>query len=292
MILTEQYQLLAQNALDKGVNMAMATESGVYADLPFIQINSLFYEYNIAEELPEVEYRDINGMYTEGSATVKKVVEKLCVLGGDSDVDVVLQRASNINDIRALQTELKAKAIARQFEKDFFAGTGESYKIKGLDKRLFEGLAGTEIKKAFGESAEAIEDLAVMYELMGKVKKPTHLFMSNEMYQKFIITLHKAGLDIATGTDNFGKPTEIFNKAKVVAVDESLIPAGKIYCVNLSKDGIYGITQDGIQTRDLGESHNKPVLRTRIEFACNIVTSIPKCFAVLNTNGAVRTRKK
>lgn len=292
MILTEQYQLLAQNELAKGVNMAMATESGVYADLPFVQINSLFYEYNVVDDLPTVEYRNINGQYAEGSSTFRKVVEKLCVLGGDSDVDVVLQKASNINDIRALQTELKAKAVARQFEKDFFAGNGESYKIKGLDKRLAEGLAGTEVKKAFGESVEPIEDLAVIYELMGKVKKPTHLFMSNEMYQKFILTLHKAGLDIATGTDNFGKPTEIFNKAKVVAVDESLIPAGKIYCVNLSKDGIFGITQNGIEVRDLGEVDNKPALRTRIEFACNIVTSIPKCFAVLNTNGVLKTRNK
>lgn len=291
MILTTQYQLLAQNELAQGVNMAMATESGVYADLPFVQINSLFYEYNVADDLPTVEYRNINGQYEENSATFRKVVEKLCVLGGDSDVDVVLQKASNINDIRAIQTELKAKAVARQFEKDFFAGGGESYRIKGLDKRLAEGLAGTEVKKTFGEAAP-IEDLAVIYELMGKVKKPTHLFMSNEMYQKFILTLHKAGLDIATGTDNFGKPTEIFNKAKVVAVDESLIPAGKIYCVNLSKDGIFGITQNGIEVRDLGEVDNKPALRTRIEFACNIVTSIPKCFAVLNTNGVGRARNK
>ena len=135
MILLDQAKLLTQDMLQRGVIETMAKTSGVLARLPFIEVVGSGYAYNVVEELPSVEYRGVNGQYTEGTATLKQTVEHLVIMGGDADVDLFLTRThSNLNDIRAIHTELKAKAVSRQVEKDFFAGTGATNSMKGLDQ--------------------------------------------------------------------------------------------------------------------------------------------------------------
>ena len=135
MLLLDSAKLLTQNMLQRGVIETMAKTSGVLERLPFIEVVGSGYAYNIVEELPTVEYRAVNGQYTENTAEIKQAVESLVILGGDADVDVFLTRThSNLNDVRAIQTELKAKAIARQFEKDFFVGTGETNTMKEIGR--------------------------------------------------------------------------------------------------------------------------------------------------------------
>lgn len=49
---------------------------------------------------------------------------------------------------------------------------------------------------------------------------------------------------------------------------------GDIYAVRFGSSeadaGVSGLTNRGVQTTDLGEAHDKPVLRTRIDFYCGI----------------------
>ncbi|MFF0296329.1 hypothetical protein ACFYST_12695 [Kitasatospora sp. NPDC004614] len=49
---------------------------------------------------------------------------------------------------------------------------------------------------------------------------------------------------------------------------------GDIYAVRFGTSdadaGVTGLTNGGIQVTDLGEAHDKPVFRTRIEFYCGI----------------------
>ena len=144
MILLNQAKLLTQDMLQRGVIETMAKTSGVLQRLPFIEVVGSGYAYNVVEELPDVQYRAVNGTYTESTAEPKQTVEHLVILGGDADVDVYLTRThSNLNELRAMQTELKAKAVARQFEKDFFVGEGTSDALKGLDARQTGDIAGT-----------------------------------------------------------------------------------------------------------------------------------------------------
>ncbi|MDK0834985.1 phage major capsid protein [Clostridium perfringens] len=271
---------LTQNMLQKGVIETMAKTSGVLQRLPFVEVVGSGYAYNLVEELPEVGYRAVNGQYTENTAGVEQMVESLVILGGDADVDVFLTRThSNLNDLRAMQTELKAKATARQFEMDFFKGTGTSDALKGLDKRLAEGKVGTEIKKAL--SYEALNEL-----LDAVVDGADCLFMSKKMRRDLLTILQSDKHYIESGSDAFGRPISIYGGVEIVPVEDSLIPANKVYAVKFGTDQyVHGLSNGGVQVRDLGELDTKPCYRTRIEFYCGLATKHKKCFAVLDTTG-------
>lgn len=284
-VLLDQAKLLTQDVLQRGVIMTMVQTSGVMEKLPFVEVVGSGYAYDIMEELPNVEYRAVNAGYTEGVATISQAVERLVILGGDVDVDVFLAKThSNINDIRSLHTEAKAKAVARQFEKDFFVGAGTSNAIKGLDKRLSEGIAGTEIKKDFS-TAENAEKLDALNELLDAVVDGADcLFMSKKMRREIMKVLQASNHYIENGTDAFGRPVALYGGVEIRPVDDSLIPADKIYAVKFGTDMyVHGLSNGGIQVKDLGELDTKPCYRTRIEAYLGLATKHKKCFAVLNT---------
>lgn len=281
-VLLEQAKLLTQDVLQRGVIMTMVQTSGVMEKLPFIEVVGSGYAYDIMEELPNVEYRAVNGAYTEGVSDVKQAVERLVILGGDVDVDVFLAKThSNINDIRSLHTEAKAKAVARQFEKDFFVGAGTSNAIKGLDKRLAENIAGTEIKST-GLTLDALNEL-----LDAVVDGADCLFMSKKMRRELMKVLQASNHYIENGTDAFGRPVALYGGVEIRPIDDSLIPADKIYAVKFGTDMyVHGLSNGGIQVKDLGELDSKPCYRTRIEAYLGLATKHKKCFAVLNTSGS------
>lgn len=279
MILLEQAKLMTQDMLQRGVIETMAHTSGVLQRLPFIDVVGSGYSYNITGDLPSVEYRPVNGKYTESTSNVTKATEHLVILGGDADVDIYLTRThSNINDLRALETERKAKAVAKQFEKDFFVGTGESEALKGLDKRIVDKTAGVELKKAL--------ELDNLNELLDSVVDGADcLFMSKKMRRGLMKLLQDSNHYIENGTDSFGRPVTMYGGIEIVPVEDSLIPAGKIYAVKFGNDQyVHGLSNGGVQVRDLGELNEKPCYRTRIEFYCGLATKHTKCFAVLDTN--------
>lgn len=276
---------LTQDMLQKGVIETMATTSGVLARLPFVEVVGSGYSYNLVNELPSVGYREVNDGYTESTVASEKMVEHLTILGGDADVDIFLQRThSNINDIRAMETQLKATAVARQFEMDFFKGTGTGNALKGLDERLAEAKVGVAIKEAL--TLEALNQL-----LDSVVDGADVLFMSKTERRKLLSLLQASNHYIESGTDAFGRPVTMYGGIEIVAVDDSLIPAGKIYAVKFGVDQyVHGLSNGGVQVKDLGELQVKPVYRTRIEFYCGLATKHPKCFAVLDTT--TNARKK
>lgn len=285
MILLEQAKLLTQDMLQRGVIETMAKTSGVLQRLPFIEVVGSGYSYDVVSELPSVEYRAVNGNYNENTVGVKQTVEHLVIMGGDADVDVYLTRThSNLNDLRAMQTELKTKAVARQFEKDFFVGTGTSEALKGLDARLTEGVAGTEIKAPL--SLDALNEL-----LDAVVDGADCLYMSKKMRRDILSLLQANQHYIENGSDAFGRTVAKYGDVEIVPVEDSLIPAGKIYAVKFGTDSyVHGLSNGGVQVRDLGELDTKPCYRTRIEFYCGLATKHDKCFAVLDTNGQTATK--
>ena len=286
MILLETAKLLTQDMLQRGVIETMAKTSGVLQRLPFIEVVGSGYAYNVVDELPEVGYRALNSGYSESTATVKQTVENLVIMGGDADVDLFLTRThSNLNDLRAMQTELKAKATARQFECDFFKGTGASNSLKGLDQRITDSVAGTEIKSAL--SYDALNEL-----LDAVIDGADCLFMSKKLRRSLLSLLQKDGHYLENGTDAFGRMVTKYGDVEIVPVEDSLIPAGKIYAVKFGTDYVTGLSNGGINERDLGELDTKPCYRTRIEFYCGLATKHTKSFAILNTNMEMKAKAK
>ena len=286
MLLLETAKLLTQDMLQRGVIETMAKTSGVLQRLPFIEVVGSGYAYNVVDELPEVGYRGVNEAYSESTASVKQSVENLVIMGGDADVDIFLTRThSNLNDLRAMQTELKAKATARQFECDFFKGTGTDKALKGLDKRVAENIAGKEIKAEL--TYDALNEL-----LDAVVDGADCLFMSKKLRRALLTLLQKDGHYLENGTDAFGKMVTKYGDVEIVPVEDSLIPEGKIYAVKFGTDYVTGLSNGGITVRDLGELDTKPCYRSRIEFYCGLATKHTKCFAILNTSEELRAKAK
>lgn len=277
---------LTQDMLQKGVIETMAKSSGVLERLPFLEVMGSGYSYNLVNDLPAVGYRPVNGQYTESTVGVEQMTEHLVILGGEADVDVYLTRThSNLNDLRAMQTELKAKATARQFEKDFFVGTGSDNSLKGLETRLAEGKVGQEVAKAL--SLDSLNEL-----LDTVVDGADCLYMSKTMRRNILNLLQANSHYIESGEDSFGRPVSMYGGVPIVAVDDSLIPAGKIYAIKFGTDQyVCGLSNGGVQVRDLGELDVKPCYRTRIEFFTGLATKHPRCFAILNTATALKGTK-
>ena len=273
---------LPQDLLTKGVIETMEKSSAVLTEMPFISVVGSGYSYNQMAELPTVAYRSVNEGYEEATADIEKQTEHLTILGGFVDVDLFFAKTmSNINDIRSIQTEAKAKATAQQVERDFFTGNGTGNALKGLDKRLADSTSGVEIKSAL--------TLDALNELLDAVNGGASvLYMSKKMRRKLLALLQASNHYIESGKDDFGRPVVTYGGVKIYAIEDALIPADKIYAVNFNvTDGVHGIENGGIQVRDLGEIAEKPCYRTVIEWYMGMAVKHPKAFAVLNTTDAL-----
>jgi hypothetical protein len=287
----EQAAKLSTDTLQRGVIETFARTSPVLELLPFMTIAGNSYQYNQEETLPNVEFRDINQGYTESSGTVKQKQESLVMLGGDVDVDKFIAKTlGNVNNQRAIQTNMKVKKLSKQFTHTFFKGDKGANQLafNGLDVRL----AGDQTISA----GSAALTLAKLHELLDMVEGGADaLFMSKAMRRELQALLEGQTHYVQVGKDNFGRPIEFFGDVAIRTVEDDILPfnegvgtnEGSIYAVKFgAQEAISGLTNGGVMVEDLGEIDAKPVYRTRIEFYCGMADFHPKAAARLE--GVVR----
>ena len=128
-----QAALLSQDELVQGVVKEIITVDLFASRLPFVPANGKALVYN--RELTEsgVTWLDVNAAVNATQATVTQVSQPLGRIVGDVEVDDFEQIAmSNINDHMAVQLELKAKAIGRQWKDKLISGTGVFPQFSGI----------------------------------------------------------------------------------------------------------------------------------------------------------------
>lgn len=283
--LTEQ--ALAGDTLQRGVVEIFARTSPVLELLPFMNITGNSYRYNQESTLPNVQFRNIGEGYTPSSGEVVQKAEGLMILGGDVDVDkFVVQTMSDVNSQRAIQTQLKSKAIAKTFTQKFFKGDSAKNpkEFDGLDVRIANN--GNEIDNG-GEPISLIK----LHELLDAVGGGADvLFMSKAMRRELqrLFEEEKAHNYIEVGKDQFGRPVQYFGDVQIRTLDDDILPfaeeggTGSIYAVRFGiQEAICGLTNGGVQVYDLGELAERPAYRTRIEFYCGLADFHPKAAARL-----------
>lgn len=295
------------DTLQRGVIETFARTSAVLELLPFMDIAGNAYRYNQEESLPGIAFRGVNEGYTESTGVINPQSEGLVILGGDSDVDrFLVQTRGNLQDIRAIQTEMKAKALALEFTRAFFKGDTavDSKAFDGLEKRITgsqliyadgAGQAGVSFTKDKAGDTAFLEKLD---ELIDAVEgDPDVLFMSKAMRRKVKGVLQRSEHYIENGSDAFGRPVmtyagipirviendvegkEILGFNEKVGADED---TGSIYAVRFGAEQyVAGLRNGDVNVRDLGEIDEKPVFRTRIEFYCGLAVFHPKAVARL-----------
>jgi hypothetical protein len=301
---------LSQDDLQRGVIETFIQVSPILDRIPFLTIEGNAYAYNDEATLPGVEFRAVNQAYSESTGTVNPKSERLVILGGDADVDTfIVQTRGNLNDQRATQTGMKVKAASYKFQDSFVNGDSavDVNSFDGLKKRLtgaqviaagtngipVVGNGGTDAQTFFDKLDELVGAVpglngsnGALYansKIIGKVRSAGRRLggvetVREDLTGKRIITWNgiplldlgqtAAGVDILPQTETQGSSNV----------------ASSIYAVRFGEDegdqAVTGLTNGGVQTKDLGEIDAKPVYRTRLEFFCGL--------AVFGGKGAAR----
>jgi hypothetical protein len=307
-----QSALLSENDLQRGVLETFVQTSVVLDRIPFMDINGNAFAYNEELALSAVEFRAVNAAYTESTGTVAQSTESLVILGGDADVDrFIVQTRGNLNDQRAVQTNMKTKALTYKFQDTFINGsTGvDANSFNGLKTRITGGqviAAGTNGLGVLGADDAARQSfldvldagiaavpginggngaIYVNANIMSKLRSSMRrLNLYNEVVQTLTADMQRnvltyAGipvLDIGNKTDGslILPQTETQGASSVTS---------SIYIVKFGEDetdrGVTGLTNGGVQVFDLGMLETKSVYRTRVEFFCGLGVFGPKAAA-------------
>ena len=126
---------LSNDVLLEGVIETVINDSPVLQRLPFVEIVGNGLTYNRENAAATAEFHPVGGTWTEDTPTFTQITATLKILGGDADVDqYIATTRSNLQDIEAAVLELKAKAVAHQFEDTFVYGD------TAVDAKSFDGL--------------------------------------------------------------------------------------------------------------------------------------------------------
>src|SRR6266516_682627 len=126
---------LSNDMVQRGVIETVLETSPILQMLPFETIEGNSYKYNQELSPGAAQFYAVNAVWTEGTATFTQKTASLAILGGDADVDNFIARVrGQIQDQRAVQTQLKAKSVVRAFEDTFLYGavTGDPNSFDGL----------------------------------------------------------------------------------------------------------------------------------------------------------------
>ncbi len=293
---------LSTTDLQKGVLETFVQTSPVLDRLPMLEIEGNAYAYNSEATLPGVEFRAVNGSYSESTGTVNQKSETLAILGGDADVDRFIQQTrSNLNDQRATQTAMKVKAISYKFQDTFINGDSstDTNSFDGLKKRLTGNqvidAAPNGLNVVGSSNADIHTFLDKLDELLPAVPRINGttgaIYANAKIIRKIASALRHVSLDAVLMEDIAGKRTIQWNGipildlgATAAASPVDILPltetqgtannASSIYAVKFGADegdqAVTGLTNGGVQVEDLGQLQSKPAYRTRIEFYCGL----------------------
>lgn len=288
---------LSQNDLQRGVIETFIQESVVLDRIPLLEIEGNAYAYNVEDTLPGVEFRAVNSAYAESTGIVNQKTETLVILGGDADVDTFIQQTrSNLNDQRAVQTRMKVKAASYKYQDTFINGdTGsDANAFDGLKKRI----TGSQKVAAATNGLPVIgANEAAQHAFLDKLDETISmvdgqvdaLYMNASILAKLKSSARRLHFYDQT-TDDFGRTVSTYNGIPMLDIGKTAAGAdilpqtetqgnatgttSSIYAVKFGTGegdgGVTGLTNGGIQVKDLGEIDAKPVLRTRIEFFCGL----------------------
>jgi hypothetical protein len=304
-----QSALLSQDNLQRGVLETFVMEAVLLDRVPMMEIEGNAYAYNEEATVPGVEFRAVNGSYSESTGTVNQKSEKLTILGGDADVDTFLVKTrGNLNDQRAIQDQLKVKAAVYKFQDAFINGDTavDANSFDGLKKRLTGaqvvsiGTNGAPVVGNGGSDIHTFLDFldALIAAVPGLSGSNGALIMNSFVRSRILSALRRVNINVESvgrlpqpiAQGAVGQPVPdaqlpTYNGIPMIDIGltgagSMIIPqtetqgsssvASSIYAVRFGQSeadqAVTGLTNGGVDVRDLGEQQAKPAYRTRIEF--------------------------
>ena len=254
--------------------------------LPFrsIEGNGLFWKRE--ESLPDVGFRNYNGALAESYAEVSQQSESLKLFGGDIKVDRAIVDMEGA-EAKAYQIQSRVRAMRLAWEALFINGDSNQSpsEFDGLAARIQDGSS-----QYFANGGGAL-DLGKLDEAIDNVDATggrKYLVMSKSM-RRALTRQARANTQIEITRNEFGYQQLIYAGVPVLELDrdhknapimDATASAQDLYVVSFGNDHLTGIQNNGVNVRELGESHSQPQLITRVEWYCGL--------ALINGRAAAR----
>ncbi|HEY7466533.1 MAG TPA: phage major capsid protein [Dehalococcoidia bacterium] len=273
---------LSNDVVLQGVIETVVKESRVLDVLPFIEMSGNALTYNRENAMATAAFFDVGDSWSESTPTFTQVQATLKILGGDADVDqYIATTRSNVQDIEAAVLELKAKAVAHEFEDEFIYGD------TAVDAKGFDGLhkltpAGQQVHQGSGSTAAALS-LKKLDETIDLVKpgKPDFLVMTRRTRRGISAFARSLTSPVQFESAGFGQRVMFYDGIPVIdsdfLVDTETIASGtfsaktggastSIFAVKTGEGRLSGLTNGGIQVEEVGKLETKDARRWRCKW--------------------------
>ncbi len=273
---------LSNDVVLQGVIETVVKESRVLDVLPFIDMSGNALTYNRENAMATAAFFDVGDTWSESTPTFTQVSATLKILGGDADVDqYVATTRSNVQDIEAAVLELKAKAVAHEFEDEFVYGD------TSVDAKGFDGLhtlvpAGQQVNQGAGTTPAALS-LKKLDEMIDLVKpgKPEALLMTRRTRRGISAYARSLTSPVQFESAGFGQRVMFYDGIPVLEsdfmVDTEAIASGafsaktggassSVFAVKAGEGRLAGLTNGGIQVEEVGALETKDARRWRCKW--------------------------
>ena len=273
---------LSNDVVLQGVIETVIKESRVLDLLPFVDVVGNALTYNRENAMATAAFFDVGDTWSESAPTFTQVATSLKILGGDADVDQYLATTrGNIQDIEAAVLELKAKAVAHEFEDEFLYGD------TAIDAKGFDGLhklcpAGQQIHQGAGTTPAALS-LKKLDEAIDLVKpgKPEFLLMTRRTRRGISAFARALSSPVQFDAGDFGRRVMFYDGIPVFEsdcmVDTEAIASGifsaktggassTVFAVKVGEGRLAGLTNGGIQVENVGALETKDARRWRCKW--------------------------
>ena len=282
---TNQKALMAlvQDMLCQGVVQTMLADNTMLNVLPVIRTNGAqLYQWNEVAELTETTAREIGE--SVGASVIEPVRQNvvLSLYSNDALTDrAYLHQYGNLNDVRAENASIHAKALGHDLTKDILYGD------KDTTPKQMDGFASL-VKKERGQAITGAITLDTLAEAVDIVRYSVGQYM--------IVVSPKTRRDIAKLIRQENGFVETMNVAgqNVTAFDGvAIVPChavkdGEAFVINANaEDGVALVTSNGIIAQDLG-CQDGVNYRTMIEGSFAVITKNPR--ALVHIKQGTRTK--
>jgi hypothetical protein len=250
--------------------------------LPFVEMAGNALTYNRENAMATAAFFDVGDEWTESTPTFTQVMATLKILGGDADVDqYVATTRSNVQDIEAAVLELKAKAVAHEFEDEFIYGD------TAVDAKGFDGLhalvpAGQQAHQGSGSTPAALS-LKKLDEMIDLVKpgKPDLLLMTRRTRRGISAYARSLTSPVQYESAGFGQRVMFYDGVPVIEsdfmADTETISSGayseqtggassSVFALKAGEGRLAGLTNGGIQVEEVGALETKDARRWRCKW--------------------------
>jgi hypothetical protein len=293
-----EFAKIEKNPLVKSVAMTLVQESQPMKYIPWETTNLLYKKMVRVQSLPSVSRRKLNSGWTSSTGKTEQLMEGMSIVGGNIDVDKeMVEGNQTIEDVRAIQLEMKTRAAAYDFNDNFINGSIV------VDENNFDGLkvrcnrtemsaqklvSATSTNLITDTTAHALDFIAEMDKLMYSIDghTPTFLITNSTGLLKINQALRMASV-LNQAKDQFGQIVTMWGPCPIydagVKADQSTRIMGdeaidgtdwasvnkyfSIYAVKIGEGtDFWGIQKHALETIDKGLLEDAVTYRTNINW--------------------------